>query len=213
MIQPAPSRAGSLPLIGSEIAFDFTNTASGRGHESQQDHLRCGADVVVWARHARVLAPGDGDVAKQMLAADTALADRLLARALELRETIHRTGAVIAAGGEPTAEDRDRLTAEHAACLTRARLTPHQGGFVWAWAAADGPAEAILGPVTLSALTLLTQSDLSRIKQCQGEHCGWLFFDVTKNKSRRWCEMEVCGNRAKQKALRARLRPRAEAVE
>ena len=51
----------------------------------------------------------------------------------------------------------------------------------------------------LSALTLLTQADLSRIKQCQGDHCGWLFLDTTKNKSRRWCEMEVCGNRAKQK--------------
>ena len=47
--------------------------------------------------------------------------------------------------------------------------------------------------------TLLQQADLARVKQCAGEKCGWLFFDATKNKSRRWCEMEVCGNRAKQK--------------
>ena len=57
---------------------------------------------------------------------------------------------------------------------------------------------------TLSALTLLQQADLTRVKQCQGEKCGWLFFDATKNKSRRWCEMEVCGNRAKQKRFGAR---------
>ena len=47
--------------------------------------------------------------------------------------------------------------------------------------------------------------DVSRIKQCSGDHCGWLFFDTTKNKQRRWCEMDVCGNRAKQKAHRARI--------
>jgi predicted RNA-binding Zn ribbon-like protein len=88
----------------------------------------------------------------------------------------------------------------------------HEGGFVWAWSADEGPIEAILGPIALSALTLLTQSDLSRIKQCQGDHCGWLFFDTTKNRSRRWCEMEVCGNRAKQRALRARQKPLAEKV-
>ena len=57
-------------------------------------------------------------------------------------------------------------------------------------------------------MTLLSGSDLSRIKQCPGDHCGWLFFDTTKNKNRRWCEMEVCGNRAKQRRLRRRQRPR-----
>jgi len=34
--------------------------------------------------------------------------------------------------------------------------------------------------------------------------CGWLFFDATKNSRRRWCEMRVCGNRAKVRAARMR---------
>jgi predicted RNA-binding Zn ribbon-like protein len=89
--------------------------------------------------------------------------------------------------------------------VAAAKLAPFRGNFVWSWRPADGLVEAILGPITLSALTLLVQSDVSRIKQCAGDHCGWLFFDTTKNKQRRWCEMEVCGNRAKQKAHRARL--------
>jgi predicted RNA-binding Zn ribbon-like protein len=58
----------------------------------------------------------------------------------------------------------------------------------------------------LSALSVLTGSDLSRIKRCPGDHCGWLFYDATKNRRRRWCEMEVCGNRAKQKRRRRRDR-------
>jgi len=87
---------------------------------------------------------------------------------------------------------------------------PHGATFVWAWDPADGPVEAVLGPITLSALTLLTQADLSRIKQCRGDHCGWLFFDTTKNKSRRWCEMVVCGNRAKQRRFHRRRVGRPE---
>jgi predicted RNA-binding Zn ribbon-like protein len=35
-----------------------------------------------------------------------------------------------------------------------------------------------------------------------GDHCGWLFFDAPKSKRRRWCAMEVCGNRAKEKRRR-----------
>src|SRR4051794_17918651 len=123
MVQTLPSRAGSLPLIGSEIAFDFTNTASGRGSDSHQDHLRCGADVVTWARHARVLTASDGEAAARMVEQDASLAVRLLERALALRETIHRTGVAIWSGCEPSPEDRDALTSAHAACLRCARLT------------------------------------------------------------------------------------------
>src|SRR3954447_16155057 len=109
MAHTPPSRAGSLPLIGSEIAFDFTNTASGRGSDNHREHLRCGADVVAWARHARVLTPSDGEAAARLGERDPAPAARLLERALALRETIHRTGVAIWSGGEPSSEDRDAL--------------------------------------------------------------------------------------------------------
>ena len=47
---------------------------------------------------------------------------------------------------------------------------------------------------------------LHRIRECGGHACGWLFYDRSKNNRRRWCEMEVCGNRAKQRRLAARRR-------
>ncbi|MCB0153982.1 MAG: CGNR zinc finger domain-containing protein, partial [Anaerolineae bacterium] len=50
-----------------------------------------------------------------------------------------------------------------------------------------------------SAAELLTSDRLNRVGQCAGESCGWLFLDTTRNHSRRWCEMEHCGNRAKAK--------------
>jgi predicted RNA-binding Zn ribbon-like protein len=200
-----PSRAASLPLIGSDLAFDFTNTASGRGTPARQEHLRAPEHVVAWSRHAKLLTPEDGDTARALIAARPELGRKLLTRALELRETIYRIGSAIAHDDTPAAADTDALARIHAACVASAKLAPFRGNFVWSWRPADGLVEAILGPITLSALTLLVQSDVSRIRQCAGDHCGWLFFDTTKNKQRRWCEMEVCGNRAKQKAHRARL--------
>jgi predicted RNA-binding Zn ribbon-like protein len=43
-----------------------------------------------------------------------------------------------------------------------------------------------------------------RIKACAAEDCQWAFYDHSRNRSRAWCTMEVCGNRAKTRAYRAR---------
>jgi predicted RNA-binding Zn ribbon-like protein len=203
---PPESRAGRLPLVGCDLALDFTNTSSGRGHITHLEHLRTADNLVGWARHAKVLAPADGEWMLLALAADEALAARFLKRGLALREIIYAIGAEVAGRRRAPADTVEALAHVHAACIAKARLTPHGVGFVWSWAPQEAPIEAVLGPIALSALTLLTQADLSRIKQCQGDHCGWLFLDTTKNKSRRWCEMEVCGNRAKQKRHQSRLR-------
>jgi len=198
------SRAGALPLVGNELALDLANTASGRGHSTQRDHLQRAEHVVAWARHARALSPTDGDELEAELAANPRLAQRLIRRTLELREAVYSIGQAIAARRSADLGAIEQLKRIHAECVARAKLVPHGNSFVWGWDPADGAVEAVLGPVTLSALTLLTQADLSRVKQCQGDRCGWLFFDTTKNKSRRWCEMEVCGNRAKQRRFHRR---------
>ncbi|MBV8216176.1 MAG: CGNR zinc finger domain-containing protein, partial [Verrucomicrobia bacterium] len=58
----------------------------------------------------------------------------------------------------------------------------------------------LLGPVAWSAAELLGSCEsLSKVRQCAGEDCGWLFLDLTKNHSRRWCDMEDCGSKAKAK--------------
>ncbi|MEO8392900.1 MAG: CGNR zinc finger domain-containing protein [Chloroflexota bacterium] len=57
----------------------------------------------------------------------------------------------------------------------------------------------LLGRVALSAAELLISEAHDRIGQCADDRgCGWLFFDTSKNHSRRWCDMNDCGNRAKQ---------------
>lgn len=45
-----------------------------------------------------------------------------------------------------------------------------------------------------------------RLKACTEESCQWAFFDTTRNGSRTWCSMDVCGNRAKTRRYRSRRR-------
>ncbi len=189
------SRAGTIALVGADLALDFCNTASGRGGPEAREHLQAARHVVDWAAHAGVLSPAAHD---EIVARLDEIGLDLLDQATTTRDCIHRCGAALAAGRQPDPADLDLLGRLHATNLGAAKLAPQDGGFGWAWAPADGPVQAILGPIVLSALLLLTRKDLTRVKECPGHHCGWLFFDTTKNKTRRWCEMSVCGNRAKQ---------------
>lgn len=79
-------------------------------------------------------------------------------------------------------------------------------GFSWRWRAPVSSLEAPLWPILQSAADLLTSADLARLRQCNGHNCTWLFLDRSKNKSRRWCDMQICGNRAKSRRHYARTR-------
>jgi predicted RNA-binding Zn ribbon-like protein len=46
-----------------------------------------------------------------------------------------------------------------------------------------------------SAAELLTSEQLSRVRVCASETCGWLFIDTSKNRTRRWCSMSDCDDR------------------
>ncbi len=199
------SRAASLDLVAGMLALNFTNTSSGRGGPEHMEHLRSAGDVLAWAHHAGALTDTELAAASAQMAPGSATGARLFDAAQALREVIYRIGLAFAEGRPPPLEALDELAATHAACLASARLTRRQaGGYAWAWDARQELTHAVLGPIGLSAVGLLLGMDLSRVKQCCGQHCGWLFFDLTKNKRRRWCEMSVCGNRAKQRALRQR---------
>ena len=45
-----------------------------------------------------------------------------------------------------------------------------------------------------------------RLKACPGHHCGWVFYDVSRNGGSTWCSMQVCGSREKARAYRRRVR-------
>ena len=199
-------RPSSLSLVAGKLALNFTNTESGRGGAKHLDHLQTAADLVTWASHAKIIDGRDFAPSQRAVKAQSKLARHLITRGRSLRETIYQVNSRVIAGRQPGDKLLRSLTAAHAEMLAVATLTPNEDNYAWTWNPKIELTAAILGPITVSALTLLIQADLSRIKQCHGNNCGWLFFDDTKNKSRQWCDMSVCGNRAKASAHRARVR-------
>ena len=82
--------------------------------------------------------------------------------------------------------------------------------FAWGWTDVDA-LDRPLWDVARSAIDVLTQDDLKRVKECPGaDDCGWLFYDTSKNASRRWCSMEGCGSRVKMRHQYARKRGMGE---
>lgn len=64
----------------------------------------------------------------------------------------------------------------------------------------DGALAAILARV----VDAQSSGTWRRLKSCPGDHCGWLFYDGSRNASSKWCSMSICGNRTKTAAYRRR---------
>ncbi|MDX7953280.1 CGNR zinc finger domain-containing protein [Lichenihabitans sp. Uapishka_5] len=203
----APSRAGSLALVGGGLALDFCNTSSGRGTDRHLEHLQTPSDVLTWACHAAIVDELSVARLRAVLDENQKLATRFLKRALELREAVYQLTAALVRNEPADQTIINVIAANHAACLSKGRLVTDQGAFGWTWTIDDAPEEIILGPITSSAVAIITAADRARLKRCEGHNCGWLFLDTTKSNNRVWCEMEPCGNRAKQSRRRhSRLR-------
>lgn len=63
-----------------------------------------------------------------------------------------------------------------------------------------------LGAIAEAVATAQANGSWDRLKVCPAENCSWAFYDASKNRSRQWCTMGICGNRNKTRAYRARQR-------
>lgn len=73
-------------------------------------------------------------------------------------------------------------------------------------AAAGGDATRGLAWLLVAAASAQADDTWGRLKLCAADDCAWAFYDTSKNRSRHWCSMGVCGNRQKTRAYRARQR-------
>jgi predicted RNA-binding Zn ribbon-like protein len=78
---------------------------------------------------------------------------------------------------------------------------PHDGALQWA-ASAEDDLERVLWEIGRAAGRLVVSPRLARVRACAASDCGWWFVDDTKNRSRRWCDMKLCGNREKLRRFR-----------
>ena len=210
-VAASDSLAGTMKLVGGDLCLDFVNTVGGRvpegGSPASQvlaDKLGAYADLVAWSRHTGSIGEADGRRLLRLADGRPREAADVLGRALLFREALHRTLRSLQLGRRPDPTDVSRLNAEIADTRAREVLAASRVGLHWNWPDRGGRLESPLWPVARSAATLLTSGNLSRLRQCGGERCGWLFLDRSRNRSRQWCTMEDCGNVSKVRRFRRR---------
>ena len=195
-----------MDLIGGRVALDFVNTGSSRRVGPFREKLRSYDDLVTFA--GRIDAGIDEATAerlRRLAERDPGAANVVLERGRELREAIYRAFSSMSRGGAAAAADLEIIGAAAARASAHRRLVPTAEGCMWEYADSEA-LERPLWPVALDAVALATSSDVPRVKECASDNCNWLFLDVSKNRSRRWCDMKDCGNRAKARRHRARTR-------
>jgi len=204
MTQPA----GEQPFkwIGEHHALDFTNTVDWvDGRATEGERLTTFERLVAWCEEAGVLDRAAARDLRQGGRRHPKIAAAALHRAHELRHLLHDIFFPIATGVRPAPA---RLRALNAALAEApAVLGPEDGEvpLTWQWPP-ERSLTHILRPVVWSAATLLTSPALAQLGTCANDRCGWLFLDTSRRHNRKWCEMGVCGNRAKARRFQARRR-------
>jgi predicted RNA-binding Zn ribbon-like protein len=196
----------SFDLIGGALCLDFVNTGSARREGPFRERLHAYGDLVSWAERVELVTESEAADLRQRAAAEPARAAAVVKRARELREAIYRAFSARVQGAAGEYPDIDLIGRAYAEASAQRMLVDSGDGFELAWPKPPVALEHPLWPVAVSAAELLVSDDRVRVKECATDNCNWLFLDSSKNRSRRWCEMKECGNRAKARRHYARKR-------
>jgi predicted RNA-binding Zn ribbon-like protein len=205
-MEDAAAAGGRFPrLLGGQLSLDFVNTPDPRG-DNPREFLRAYGDLVAWARFAGVLSEEQARSLLRVAERESRRAAAAYARAIELREALHRVFLALAHGAAPARDDLGIVQAAYRDALGHAALVAGDGGYDWAWSEAPDALDRPLWPIARAAVELLLSPEIARVKECGNHGCGWLFLDTSKNGSRRWCSMEGCGSQVKMRRYYARKR-------
>jgi predicted RNA-binding Zn ribbon-like protein len=196
---PVPPEARPFDRCAGHLALDFANAVSDRHTDAPIDRLPTYASLISFARQCELAPATQLRRLERRAAGEPEAARAARDEAAALREALYRLFAAIAA--------RRAIDPADLAVLNAMRARTRLGrDLEWEWA--DGPdaLDAVLGPIVSSAVDLLRSPERERIRICAADDCVWLFLDTSKNRSRRWCDMKQCGNRAKARRFQRRGR-------
>lgn len=180
------------------LCLDFANTNDWHASSQPVESLFSYADLVVWCQQVGLVSLAEAQELERRAGKSPAEAETTLRRAISLREAIYRIVTAHVDGKQAEQADFDLLNAEIANAAVYWKLKSAPDGFAWEWDTGVDNLAWMLGPIARSAAELLTSPELYRVGICADEDgCGFVFFDTSRNRSRRWCSMDDCGNRAK----------------
>ena len=188
------------------LCLDFANTVDWHASDNPVESLNKYADLIGWSAERGIISDDTKDVLLRKSEEKPIEAQAVLEKAREIRENIYQMLCDTAHGYPIKITDLKGFNKALAGMLSHSRLAPYEGGLRWDWDPHSDELDSVIWPVVRSAVDLMTSEAIKRVGQCADERCGWLFWDASRNRSRRWCDMSDCGNRAKVRRFYAKSR-------
>jgi predicted RNA-binding Zn ribbon-like protein len=181
--------SGTYKLVGEEISFDFINTISWPDTEWEHDWLDSADNFIFWAVAAGII---NKSKAKSLSTKPKTKLNREMEYVRKARGELSNILTPLAFNKKVSEDSIRKLNSLiHKINVRRSiDFTTNK----WVWDVPQSLSE-ILAPIIWNAGHVLTETDYSRIGHCPS--CNWIFYDNTKNKSRKWCDMNDCGSRDK----------------
>jgi predicted RNA-binding Zn ribbon-like protein len=192
-------------LLAGNAALDFTNTLDWRyDPERLIELLPDYNQFLAFCLQASVITPQEAR--HLMNHTSGSLAKRASGRVLDLRETLHVLFLCAVRGEQPSNQMMKKLNVFLKEASSVNPLGWDDGRFRRVRAIeANSPLEP-LWRILDAGVELLSSTDVDKVRECGEQTCRWLFLDTSRNGARRWCDMRICGNRAKAKRYYSRTR-------
>ena len=180
------------------LVLDFANTAEFHASDHPDEMLESYADLVSWAAEAGLLSQSEKQELLARAKQNPNDATKAFVKALELRELIYRIFSAIAGDEPPDQAVLSKFNQTLAKSLVKTQISTNEQGFTWSWQNKGKSFDSMTWPIARATANLLVSEDIHQVGECADDRgCGFLFIDTSRNHSRRWCSMEICGNRAK----------------
>ena len=195
-----------LLYVGGDPALDLVNTVDWTSRGPEEERLASYEQLTRWAEGAGVLDAAAGRRLRRVASERPRAAAAAVEYAHRARETLRDLFGAIARGESPGAAlpRFNRLLAD---ATERLEVAPEAGGrghagYEWRWREQESDPRAPVWPVIWSAASLLRSEELGNVRVCDGDDCGWMYVDRSRNGFRRWCQMRTCGTREKSRRRR-----------
>jgi predicted RNA-binding Zn ribbon-like protein len=193
-------------LAGGALSLDFVNTLDWRGREQPVETLHHYADLLRFSLAAGAIDPRQAQALMAWSIRHPKRSARALERARNTRESIALLVKAVAKGTPLPGASLLRLESDAREAVAERTLSPAGNGARWQWPEGNPDPDLPRWAAALDAARLLTLEGRAPIRECEGSQCGWFFLDESRNRRRRWCSMEACGNRAKARRFYRRKR-------
>ena len=183
-------------------SLDFVNTRWNRRTGEPMETLHRADDVLHWLRLKRLIDARTHRCWLERLRRSPSTARRLLSNTIKLREALYRVFWSIANHRPPARNDVAVINRALAAGRVSPVLSMRRGRLDVVYRRDVDGVASLAAPVATAAVQVLSDQEAAQLRRCLNAQCAAVFVDRTKNRSRRWCHMMVCGSVFKMRRYR-----------